>query len=474
MNKEIFKNYKQIDEKGLDTLLLEEIHNSNLKIVVLDDDPTGTQTVHDISVYADWSYQSIREGFLEENNLFYILTNSRSFSAEQTQKAHREIAQIIASVAKELDKDYVIISRSDSTLRGHYPLETAVLKECYESDNDKKIDGEILCPFFKEGGRFTLNNIHYVAYGEELIPAAETEFAKDSTFGYTKSDLREYIEEKTEGAYHAEDVICISIEMLRAQNYAEIEALLMNAEHFNKIIVNAIDYCDLKVFCIALYRVFARGKHFLFRSAASLVKVLSGVPDIPLLERKDMVTHGTENGGIVVIGSYTKKTTAQFENLKDLKGLTFLEFNSDLVLEEEKLTDEVTRVIHAAEEAISGGRSAIIYTKRKLLVLDTDTKEEILRRSTRISEALQSIVAGLTIEPSFIIAKGGITSSDILTKALRVKHGWVLGQAAPGIPVVQTDEGSKFPNIPYIIFPGNVGEDTTLRQILNIFIPNCA
>lgn len=469
MNKEAFAKYNTPDTAKLDALLQEEIDRSNMKIVVLDDDPTGIQTVHDISLYTDWTYESIREGFLEDNKLFYVLTNSRAFSRAHTEEVHREIAQTIDAVSKELGKDYVMISRSDSTLRGHYPLEPAVLKETYEANNDTKIDGEILCLFFKEGGRFTLDNIHYVAYGDELVPAAETEFAKDSTFGYTKSDMREYIEEKTGGAYHAEDVICIPLEMLRAEKYDEIEALLMSCENFNKIVVNAIDYCDLKVFSIALYRAFAKGKHFLFRSAASLVKVMGGVPDIPLLTRKDMVTRSTENGGIVVIGSYTQKTTAQFERLKDLD-MTFIEFNSDLVLEEAKLAEEITRVIRTAEDTISSGKSAVIYTKRKLLTLDTDTKEEVLKRSTKISEAVQSLVAGLTVEPAFIIAKGGITSSDICTKALRVKHGMVLGQAAPGIPVLRTDKVSKFPDIPYIIFPGNVGDDNTLRHILNILI----
>ena len=203
---DVITSYKKIDEAYIDSLLEAEIKASNKKIVVLDDDPTGVQTVHDISVYTSWDKDSIRAGFDEENSLFYVLTNSRGFTAEQTTKAHHEIAAVVDEVAKETGKEYIFISRSDSTLRGHYPLETELLKADYEKNTGKVIDGEILCPFFKEGGRFTIENVHYVKYGDELVPANETEFAKDKTFGYTAATMPEYVEEKTKGAYKKEDV----------------------------------------------------------------------------------------------------------------------------------------------------------------------------------------------------------------------------------------------------------------------------
>ena len=207
---DILNRFKPIDEPKMDELLQKEIAGNRTKIVVLDDDPTGVQTVHDISVYTNWEKESIRQGFEEENNLFYVLTNSRGFTEEQTRKAHHEIAAVCDEVAKECGKDYIFISRSDSTLRGHFPLETKILKEDYEKNTGKTVDGEIMCPFFKEGGRFTVNNVHYVKYGEELVPANETEFARDKTFGYTAPTFPEYIEEKTKGAFKAEDVVCIS------------------------------------------------------------------------------------------------------------------------------------------------------------------------------------------------------------------------------------------------------------------------
>ena len=136
---DVITSYKKIDEAYIDSLLEAEIKASNKKIVVLDDDPTGVQTVHDISVYTSWDKDSIRAGFDEENSLFYVLTNSRGFTAEQTTKAHHEIAAVVDEVAKETGKEYIFISRSDSTLRGHYPLETELLKADYEKNTGKVI-----------------------------------------------------------------------------------------------------------------------------------------------------------------------------------------------------------------------------------------------------------------------------------------------------------------------------------------------
>ena len=136
---EVLTSYKKIDETYIDGLLKKETDENNKKIVVLDDDPTGVQTVHDISVYTNWDKDSIRQGFEEENNLFYVLTNSRGFTVEQTTKAHNEIAAVVDEVAKETGKEYIFISRSDSTLRGHYPLETELLKSNYEKNTGKVI-----------------------------------------------------------------------------------------------------------------------------------------------------------------------------------------------------------------------------------------------------------------------------------------------------------------------------------------------
>ena len=470
LSADILQSYPTVNENYIQTLLVQAVKNDPHKIIVLDDDPTGIQTVHDISVYTDWSYESISNGFKEKNKVFYILTNSRGFTEEQTSKAHREIGEMIAQVAKDQQQKYLIVSRSDSTLRGHYPLETVILKEQSERYSDLKVDGEIICPYFREGGRFTIDNIHYVQYGDFLVPAGETEFAKDKTFGYQSSDLTEYIEEKSKGCYKKEQVVTILLQELRALNIDKIADKLIQVTNFGKVVVNAIDACDVKVFCIAFYRALAQGKYFLFRTAAGIVKELGAITDKPLLTRQEMVTSSGATGGIIVVGSHTRKTTSQVEQLKTFEGIRFIEFNSDLVLEEERFQEEIAAVVKREEELLKQGVTVVVYTKRKLLTLDNDSKQDALARSVKISDAVQSLVGRLNVTPAFVVAKGGITSSDVGTKALKVKRANVLGQIRPGVPVWQTGKESKFPQIPYVIFPGNVGEQNTLKEVVEILL----
>lgn len=458
------------DADKAEMLLSQAMEGFHKKLVVLDDDPTGVQTVHDVSVYTDWEEESIRNGFEEKEAMFFILTNSRSFSVEETTKVHQDIAARVAKVARELGQDFMIISRGDSTLRGHYPLETQLLADGLTKNEGVVIDGEIICPFFPEGGRYTMDNIHYVKEQENLVPAGMTEFAKDKTFGYKSSDLTEYVEEKTEGKYHKEDCITISLDELNALDVQGIKEKLMSAQNMAKIIVNAVSYADLKVFCAALVLAMKEGKHYMARTAAAFTKVMGRISDQPLLGREQL-EGDTKNGGIVLIGSHVKKTTDQLNCLKELDGQAdFMEFQVNTVFEENGLEKEVERTVKAAEEKILSGRTVVIYTSRQLLAPENMTPEEKLHISVKISNAVTSIIGKLSVKPKFIIAKGGITSSDVGTKALRVKKARVMGQVKKGIPVWMTGEESKFPGMPYIIFPGNVGEVSTLKEIVEELI----
>ncbi|MCL2320395.1 MAG: hydroxyacid dehydrogenase, partial [Treponema sp.] len=286
-------------EGGADSVLEAELRKNQRKIIVLDDDPTGVQTVHGISVYTSWDKESIEAGFDETNSLFFILTNSRGMTEQETAEVHACIAGNIASTARKKNRDFILISRSDSTLRGHYPLETLTLKKNLEdeilpgmaapggnrfSEIPFRFDGEIICPFFMEGGRYTAGNVHYVKTGDTLVPAAQTEFAADKTFGYHHSDLTEWVEEKTRGAFKKKNVLSVSLEDLRSTISTEakvekIAALLADVKDFNKVIVNALDYEDIKIFSAAFYRALAGGKRFMLRTAAAIPKVLGGVKD---------------------------------------------------------------------------------------------------------------------------------------------------------------------------------------------------
>lgn len=472
-------NEKTVDRAAvLEALKPYDVHavNENLehamrafqkKIIVLDDDPTGVQTVHDIYVYTDWSKESIRQGFQDEKSMFFILTNSRGFTGEETRRMHAEIARNIAEVSKETGKDFLIISRSDSTLRGHYPIETLVLKEHIEELTDKKMDGEIIMPFFVEGGRYTIGNVHYVADGNTLVPAANTEFAADRTFGYASSDLREWVEEKTGGKYSKESVTCITLDELRSLDYEGIRRKLDSITDFNKVVVNAVEYEDVKVFITALVEVLET-KNFLFRTAAALPRMIGQVQEKGLLTRKELVNTTNKNGGFIIVGSHVKKTTRQLEHLKELDSIIFIEFNCFLVTDDLALEKELERVIQLANEHIKNGKTVAVFTRRERLDVHSGNKEDDLRLAVKISEAVTRIASSITVRPNFIIAKGGITSSDVGTKALEVKKALVLGQILPGIPVWLTGVESRFPDMPYVIFPGNVGSDTALRDAVEI------
>jgi uncharacterized protein YgbK (DUF1537 family) len=461
-------------EAEAEALLRRFLTKQPRKILALDDDPTGIQTVYGVPVYTGWNRETILEGFREEGNLFFIMTNSRAMTADQTEAAHRGIARGIMAAKAETGRDFILVSRSDSTLRGHYPLETEALREELEKAGHPPFDGEIICPFFPEGGRYTLNNVHYVREGGALVPAGQTEFARDRTFGYGASDLRDWCAEKTAGAVKAGEVICIPLEELRTLQTAAVRDRLLAASGFAKIIVNAAAYGDLKVFAAAFFEALSRGKNYLFRSAAAVPKALAGVPDRPLLTRAELLPDaagGQESaaGGLVIIGSHVNRTSAQLAELrKSGAPLEFIEFNQHLITREGGLGGETRRVRELADNCIAAGITAAVYTLRDRIDFGGGDRE--LAGTVRIADALTAVAAGLARRPAFIIAKGGITSSDIGVKALKVHRAVVMGQVKPGVPVWLTGPESRFPGLPYIIFPGNVGDDATLREIVEMLV----
>ena len=475
------KAYEALPASVLDTLpahrgdawgpLRAALPGLNRKIVVLDDDPTGVQTVHDVYVYTRWDRETLTEAFREPDTMFFLLTNSRGLTAPESRAQHEQIAENLAAASAATGKDFLLLSRGDSTLRGHWPMETEVLRGTLEALTGTRFDGEVIFPFFPEGGRFTLGGVHYVLQGEALVPAGLTEFAKDKSFGYTASALADWCEEKSGGRFPSAGCCRVTLEELRAGDADAIAAKLEAVTGFGKIAVDSADYEDVAVFVTALCRAIAAGKNYLFRCAAALPKVLGGVSDRPLLQRMDLVDAGNTRGGIILIGSHVNKTSRQLAALQ-AAGLPmeFIQFDQHRVLEDGGLEDEVARVLSLAEAHILAGRSVTVYTRRERLDLDTADKDKQLEISVKISDAVTGIIGKLSVRPSFVVAKGGITSSDVGTKALRVLRAWVAGQIRPGIPVWQTGEESKFPGLPYVIFPGNVGSDDDLRRVAEILM----
>lgn len=438
---------------------LEAIRSMDRKIVVLDDDPTGVQTVHGVPVFTDWAPRSLKRAFREDSRAFYILTNSRAMSEERASSVNREIGRALREVGAETGEKFVVVSRGDSTLRGHFPAETEALAEGLGGG----FDGEILIPCFFEAGRYTYRDVHLVREGNLLVPAGETEFAKDPTFGYEASDLGEWIEEKTGGRFPAREVSRIPLALLREGRIGEIRSILNGVSRFGKVLVNAFHYGDLRVFVRALESVMAEGKSFLFRSAASLVPALAGIEKRPLLTSRELTEGGGKVSGLVVVGSFVEKTTRQLESLRSLEEMDFIEWHVEAAMGDAAATGETASVLRRVEESFAKGRDACVFTTRKYRWTTGEKSEKNLEFSTRVSGGLVNVVRGLKTRPGFIVAKGGITSSDIGVHGLGVKRALVLGQILPGIPVWKLGEESRFPGGKYVIFPGNVGQDDSLK-----------
>lgn len=453
-------DFKFNAQKELSSALLD----FDKKIIVLDDDPTGVQTVHDIPVYTCWEQSDIDSGFSDEG-MFFILTNSRGLTSSLAEELNRDIAKRIHTASKATSKEFVIISRSDSTLRGHYPLETDTLKRSFEEYGDIKFDGEIICPFFIEGGRYTYNDVHYVLQDNDLVPAAQTEFSKDRTFGYSKSNLKEWVEEKTLREYKKETVISISIDMIRQAGPEAIYMKLMETNEFNKIIVNAVSYDDIRIFLAGYIKATSEGKNFIFRSAAAIPKLLGGVSDIPLLSKEQLIFKN-KSGGLVVVGSHVEKTSLQLSALLDECDIVPIEFNQHLVFNQTQFEIEQERVKQEINHLLREGKDVVVFTRRERIDMNKGNIEEELLLTNKISAAVTNFVKNLSVIPSYIIAKGGITSSEIGTVGLSVRKAIVAGQVLPGIPVWRLGEESRFPGMAYIIFPGNVGDVSSLCRIV--------
>lgn len=444
---------------------IHRLNQSNSKtLVVLDDDPTGTQTVHDIEVLTEWSVGSIVEQFRKKPKCFFILTNSRSLSSEKASALIKDICGNLSIAAKSVENiDYTVVLRGDSTLRGHFPEEADAAVSLLG-----EMDAWIICPFFLQGGRYTIKDIHYVADSDWLVPAGDTEFARDASFGYKSSNLREWVEEKTRGRIPASSVSSISINLLRKGGPDAVCDTLCNLQKGSTCIVNAASDRDMAVFSAGMIQAELRGKSFLCRTAASFVSTRIGIiPKAPILP-KDLGITKERKGGLIVVGSYVPKTTKQVEELKLQCGqfLKKLEVSVDKIAMKslEEREEEINRVAEMANLLLGACKDTLIMTSRELIT--GKTASESLEINFKVSSALVEIVRRISTRPRYILAKGGITSSDLATKALEAKCAKVVGQALAGIPLWQLGPESRHPGVPYIVFPGNVGDSKALADVV--------
>ncbi|PSB07011.1 Hrp-dependent type III effector protein [filamentous cyanobacterium CCP2] len=431
---------------------------STPKIIVLDDDPTGSQTVHSCLLLMKWDVDTLRLGLADESPIFFVLTNTRALTPEKALATTREVCQNLKqAIAAENIQDFLIVSRSDSTLRGHYPIETDAIAE-----ELGPFDAHFLTPAFFEGGRFTRDSVHYLMVEGAPVPVHETEFAKDSVFGYSYSDLPHYVEEKTKGRIKADAVERFLLADIRSGTLDRLMQL-----HDNQCVaVDSETQADMNQFAADVLTAASQGKRFLFRSAASLLTALAALPPQPVAPEA-MATY-TRDGkpGAVIVGSHVKKTTEQLEDLLKAEGIEAIEVDVVHLLEGSKTqrAELLQHILDQAQAAHAQGKTPVIYTSRQELTFD-DIQTR-LDFGVAVSTLLMDVVKGLPPEIGFLISKGGITSNDVLSTGLALQSARLLGQILPGVSIVRTPEDHpQFPNLPVVLFPGNVGDRSALAEV---------
>lgn len=430
---------------------------SKPKIIVLDDDPTGSQTVHSCLLLMRWDVETLRLGLTDASPIFFILTNTRALPPDQALATVQAVCDHLQqAITAEQIHDFLVVSRSDSTLRGHYPVETDAITAALGP-----FDAHFLTPAFFEGGRFTRDSVHYLVVDGVPTPVHETEFAQDSVFGYHHSYLPDYVEEKTKGRIPAATVERFLLPDIRAGTRDRLMQL-----HDNQcVVVDAETQADLDQFASDVLAA-ASGKRFLFRSAASLLTALADLPPQPV-PPEQMATY-TRDGqpGAIIVGSHVRKTTEQLAALLRLPSIMAIEVDVVHLLEESEAqrADLLHQVLERVHAAHADGKTPVVYTSRQELTFDTIQTR--LAFGVAVSRLLMDIVQGLPTTIGFLISKGGITSNDVLSTGLALQSARLLGQILPGVSVVRTpSEHPQFPDLPVVLFPGNVGDQGALAEV---------
>lgn len=447
-------------------------------LVVLDDDPTGTQSVADLPVLTRWEVEDFTWAYSQSKPAVYVLTNTRSLDPEQAAARNEEVVRNALAAAGSVKVGFV--SRSDSTLRGHYPLEPDVIATTVAAETGMATDGVVIVPAFPDAGRLTIGGVHYMrGTGDDagkLTPVAETEFARDATFGFANSELAKYVEEKSQGRFPADSVIVLDLNIIRAGASAQDPAIsakaiadaIEGATNSTPIVADIVTENDLRALALGLEEAERRGKKLLYRVGPPFVRGRIGQDVRTALTSGEAYEGNTPStaGGLIVVGSHVGLTTRQLNVLTaEHSSASIIEIDVEkLLASEAEAAAHLNRTVDAVVEALRAG-DVIVHTSR--LLIKTDDPAESLRIARTVSAAVVAVVNRTlkTFPPRFVIAKGGITSSDVAAHGLEIRHAIVRGPMLPGIVSLWEPVDGPAKGIPYIVFAGNVGDDDSLAQV---------
>jgi uncharacterized protein YgbK (DUF1537 family) len=443
---------------------------SGRTLVVLDDDPTGTQSVADLPVLTRWSAADFEWAFAQQAPAVYVLTNTRSLDPAEAGKRNREVVRNALAVAD--GRAIGFVSRSDSTLRGHFPLEPEVIADELAQVAGVRTDAVVIVPAFPEAGRVTIGGTHYMRDGAGgLVPVAETEFARDATFGFTSSRLAEYVQEKSGGRYAARDVLVLDLGVIRTGAVADALAAATGGV---PVVADVVTENDLRALALGLGEAERRGKTLLYRVGPPFVRGRIGQEvHAPLSAEEAFAGRAPgAGGGLVVIGSHVGLTTRQLGVLRDEHPCArVVELRVQRLLEGAPVAAAELDAVVADVVAGLGEGDVVLHTSRELVRADSpDASLGIARTvSAALVEAVRRTLAQRP--PRFVIAKGGITSSDVATDGLQIRHAIVRGPMLPGIVSLWEPVGGPATGIPYVVFAGNVGDDRSLLDVVRVLSP---
>ncbi|MEO3830275.1 four-carbon acid sugar kinase family protein [Actinomadura sp. B10D3] len=446
----------------------ERIRASGRLLVVLDDDPTGTQAVTGVPVLTAWSVEDLRWAMRQDSPTFFVLTNTRSLEPDQAAARNRAIVASLVAAARSERRAFTLVSRGDSTLRGHFPLETDVLGHALAEHGEPPVDGVVLCPAYVDAGRLTVDGVHWIRTDQGMLPVGASEFARDAAFGYSNSDLAAYAEEKSGGRWRRSEVLGIGLDDIRLGGERRVSELLQTLRSGRLAVVDAACDDDLRVVALGALAAEESGRRLLYRTGPSFVRARTGQGASLPLSAADLFKEGVAAPhGLVVVGSHVSLTTRQLTALRTMDGIRELTLDVAELLDAGRRDAHIARMANAVLRDLDTADVVIQTTREVVTGGDAATSLAIARQ---VSAALVEVVRTVTAArvPRFIVAKGGITSSDIATDALRVRRAWVRGTMLPGIVSAWTGVDGNVPGVPYIVFAGNVGNDDALAHVVNV------
>ena len=282
----------------------------------------------------------------------------------------------------------------------------------------------------------------------------ETEFSRDSVFSYHHSYLPDYVAEKTQGKIPGTAVERFLLEDIRNGSLSRLKNLTENT----CVAVDGETQEDLDNFAADVLATAREGKRFLFRSAASILTSLAKLGKQPVVPDDMGRYKKTANPGVVLVGSHVQKTTQQLEQLLTAPGVMGIKVDVLRLREKPNQRDILLEeILQKLYRTYQDNKTSVVYTSREELTFHNI--QERLDFGGIVSSFLMEVVKGLPEGISFLISKGGITSNDVLSKGLGLKSVGLLGQILPGCSIVRTPKDHpQFPDLPVVLFPGNVGD----------------